>query len=72
MDHLWASCSRLSYLDTLVLRDSMRTMHIEVQGIPEYINALEDVQKRSKRADKEHAINDHFLVVIASAAMLGS
>ena len=72
MDHLWASCSGLHYLDTLALRNKMRTLHLEVQGIPEYINALEDAQKRSKRADKDNAINDHFLVVIASAAMMSS
>jgi hypothetical protein len=72
MNHLWASCSGLHYLDTLALRDKMRTLHLEVQGIPEYINALEDAQKRSKRAEKGNAINDHFLVVIASAAMMSS
>ena len=72
LEHLWASCSGLSHLDTLALRDSMRTMHVDVQGIPEYINALEDAQKRSKRADPENAISDHFLMVIATAAMLGS
>ena len=72
LDHLWASCSGLSHLDTLALRDSMRTMHVDVQGIPEYINALKDTQKRSKRANPENAIMDHFLMVVATAAMLGS
>ena len=42
LDHLWGSCTGLHSLDVLALRESMRTMHKDAEGIPEYVNALED------------------------------
>ena len=46
MDHLWKTCSGLHSIDVLALCTKMRTMHEDAGGIPEYINALEDAQKR--------------------------
>ena len=40
LDHLWSSCTGLHSLDMIALRESMRTMHKDAEGIPEYINAL--------------------------------
>eukprot|EP00957_Ditylum_brightwellii_P006478 491156-Ditylum_brightwellii.AAC.1 len=59
---------RLHSLDILALRNSMCTMHKNTEGIPEYINALEDAQKCSKHAGTTNAFTDHDLLIIANAA----
>ena len=46
----------------------MQTFHLETEGIPEYINALEDYQKKSKQA--HDPITDVTLVPIATNTML--
>ena len=40
LTHLWAYCRGLHSLDILALHTSMLTMHIDVMGIPEYINDM--------------------------------
>jgi hypothetical protein len=47
-------------------------MYEDTEGIPEYINALEDAQKRSKRAGADDAFSDHNLIIIATSAMLST
>ena len=42
----------------------MLTMHEDAQGIPEYINALKDAQKRSARAGSKMAFTDHDLMLV--------
>ena len=39
-----------------------------MEGIPEYVNALEDVQKRSKRAG--NPITEETLLIIATNTMI--
>ena len=56
----------------LVLHKSMHTMHKDAERIPEYINALEDAQKRSKRAGANDAFSNNYLAIIATAAMLAT
>ena len=72
LNHLWASCTGLHSLDVLALRDSMRTMHKDSEGIPEYINALEDAQRRSRRAGDANAFSNTYLVMVATSAMLST
>ena len=50
----------------------MRLYHVEYEGIPEYINALDDAQRRAKRVgnDGEYVIIDATILLIASTAML--
>ena len=50
----------------------MLTMHEDAQGIPEYINALEDAQKRSARAGSKMAFSDHDLMLVAMTALYGT
>ena len=45
-------------------------MHLKVESIPEYIEAMERAQKQSERADNK--ISDTMLVNIATRAMLSS
>ena len=48
----------------------MQRYHLEVEGIPEYINMLEDAQRKAGRAGR--AISDDTLLLFASTAMLTS
>ena len=48
----------------------MQHYHIEVKGIPEYINMLEDAQRQAGRAGR--TIADETLLLFASTAMLMS
>ena len=57
-------------LDLLVLYNKMQHYHLEVEGIPEYINLLEDSQRKSGR--EGHTISDKTILIFASTAMLTS
>ena len=57
LDRLCGSCTGHHSLDVLVLQNSIHTMHKDAEGIPEYINALEDAQKRSKWAGADNAFS---------------
>lgn len=70
LDHLQETCTRLHALDVLALQNEMQTYHVDAEGILEYVNMLEDAQKRSRRA--RNPITDASLVVIATNVMLGS
>ena len=48
----------------------MQRYHLEVKGIPEYINMLEDAQRQAGRAG--HTITDETLLLFASTVMLTS
>ena len=60
IDHLQSQCTGRHTIDILALQDEMRQYHVEFEGIPEYINALEDAQRRAKRAgdDGEYVVTD--------------
>ena len=47
--HLQAGCTSRNALDLLVMHNEMQLYHLEVEGIPEYINMLEDVQRQAGR-----------------------
>ena len=46
----------------------MQHYHQDMEGIPEYINAFKDAQKRSKR--EGNPITDYTLLLIAKNTML--
>ena len=48
----------------------MQRYHLVVEGIPEYINMLEDAQREAGRAGR--AISNETLLLFASTAMLTS
>ena len=48
--HLQAGCTGRHALDLLVLHKEMQHYHLEVEGIPKYINMLEDAQRQAGRA----------------------
>ena len=68
--HLQSGCTDRHALDLLALHNEMQRYHLEVEGIPEYINMLEDAQRQAGRAGR--AISVENLLLFASAAMLTS
>ena len=66
--HLQAGCTGCHALDLLALHNEIQRYHLEVEGIPKYINMLEDVQKQAGRAGRK--IADKTLLLFASTAML--
>ena len=55
-------------LDLLVLHNEMQRYHLKVEGIPDYINILEDAQRQAGRAGQK--IADKTLLLFATTEML--
>ena len=70
LTHLQSICGVLHALDVLALQNEIQRFHIKAEGIPEYINTLEDSQKTSKRT--ENTITNSTLIMIATNAMLAN
>ena len=68
--HLQAGCTVRHALDLLAMHNEMQCYHLEVEGIPEYINMLEDSQRKAGRAGQK--IANKTLLLFASTAMLTS
>ncbi len=65
-----ANSGGLHAIDMISLRTNMHQYYIQADGIPQYINMLEDAQKKVKRAGMP--IADIELVMMASAAVLAA
>ena len=63
-------CASQNALYLLALNNKTQRYHIEVEGIPEYINMLEDAQRQAGRAGR--TIADETLLLFVSTAMLTS
>ena len=68
--HLQAGCTDRHALDLLALHNEMQRCHLEVEGILEYINMLEDAPRQAGRAGRN--ITDDTLLLFSSTAMLTS
>ena len=66
--HFQAWCTGRHALDLLALHNEMQRYHLEVEGIPEYINILEEAQRKSGWAGR--TIADETLLLFVSTAML--
>ena len=66
--HLQSTCGGLHALDVLALQEKMHNAHKDSEGIPEYINTMED--GRDKAAREGAPISNKMLVIIATKAML--
>ena len=63
-------CGKIRALDVLYLQNEMQRYHLEFNGIPEYVNALEDTQYKAERAN--NPITNAKLVIITKSTMLGA
>lgn len=70
MDHLDANCGGLHPVDLINLPTEMMTFYATAEGIPEYINKLEDAQRKLARANLP--MQDVQLLAIASTAVLAA
>ena len=61
-------CGGLHALDVLALQEKMHNAHKDSDGIPEYINTLEDGRDKAARAGAP--ITNNMLVIIATKEML--
>ena len=66
--HLQSTCVGLHALNVLALQEKMHNAHKDSEGIPEYINTLEDGRDKAARAGAP--ISNNMLVIIATKAML--
>ena len=64
--HLQRHATGRRAFELLALMDQMCQYHMEHEGIPEYINALEDAQKMAALSDASNTITDNTLLLIAS------
>ena len=48
--HLQSTCGGLHAIDVLALQENIHNAHKDSEGIPEYINTLEDVRDKAARA----------------------
>ena len=70
LDHLQVSCLGTHAIDALSLQIAMRDYHLKAEGIPEYINMLEDAQRQALRIDENNPITNASVLVIATSAFL--
>ena len=68
--HLQVECTGRHSLDLLTLHNEMQRYHLEVEGIPEYINMLKDAQRQAGQTGRTIAYKT--LLHFASTAMLTS
>ena len=67
LSHLQAGCTGRHALDLLGLHNEMQRYHLEVEGIPEYINIIEDAQRQADQAGQ--TIADKTLLLFATTAV---
>ena len=52
--HLQSTCGGIHALDVLALQEKMHNAHNDSEGIPEYINTLEDGWDKAKTSGSPH------------------
>ena len=72
LEHLRRSCLGTHAIDSLSLQIEMREYHHAAEGVPEYINMLEDAQRTAIRIDKNNPITDASVLAVATASMMSS
>ena len=70
LSHLQSGCTGRHALNLLALHNEIQHYHLEVEGIPEYINMLEDAQKQAGQVSQ--TIADETLLLFAYTAMLAT
>ena len=68
LSHLQAGCTGRHLVELLELHNETQRYHLEVEGIPKYINMLKDAQRQAGRAGR--TIFNETLLLFATTAML--
>ena len=71
LDHLTEFCAVLHTVDAVDIPHIMKSLYRDLEGVPQFINAMEAAQRKSKRA--KLVINDEYLhaVTLKSPPQLG-
>ena len=70
LEHLTKFCSVLHTVDAVYITQIMKTLFIDAEGIPHYINAMEAAQRKSKRA--KLVITDKYMHAVTLKSLLQS
>ena len=70
LDHLTEFCLGLHTVDAVDIPQVMKNLFSKTEGIPQFINAMEAVQRKSKLA--KLVINDEYLHAVALKSLLQS
>ena len=70
LDHLTEFCSGIHTVDAVDIPQVIKTLFSYAEGIPQFINAIEASQRKSKRA--KLVINDKYLHAVALKSLLQS
>ena len=68
LDHLTEFCSVLHTVDSVDTPPEMKTIFINVKGIPQFINTMEAAQQKSKR--EKLVIHDECMHAVALKLLL--
>ena len=63
LDHLTEFCAGLHTVDAVDIPQIMKSLYKYLEGVPQFINAMEAAQRKSKRA--KLVINDEYLHAVA-------
>ena len=70
IDHLTEFCAGLHTVDAVDIPHIMKSLYKDSEGVPQFINAMEAAQRKSKRA--KLVINDEYLHAVALKLLLQS
>ena len=70
LEHLTEFCAGLHTVDALDIPQLIKELYKDLDGVPQFINAMEEVQSKSKRA--KLVINDEYLHAVALKSLLRS
>ena len=68
LDHLIELCAGLHTVDVVNIPQFMESLYKDSEGVPQFINAMEAAQRKSKRA--KVVINDEYLHNVALKSLL--
>ena len=70
MQHLRSRCRGLSSIELIDIPNEMRTFYADSEGIPQYINLMEEAQRKADRG--KLPVTEQTMVAIASKSVLSS
>ena len=70
LDHLTELCLGLHTVDAVYIPQMMKTLFRDAEGIPQYTNAVEAAQRKSKRS--KLVIHDEYMHTVALKSLLQS
>ena len=68
LDHLTEFCAGLHIVDAVDIPQIMKSLYKDSEGVPQFINAMEAAQRKSKRAKR--VINDEYLHAVVLKLLL--